>query len=40
MEDIKDLMKEGAKLGYLWTENFFEFGDPLTNKGAPRKINQ
>lgn len=29
MDGIKEFMDEGAKLGYLWVEGFFEIGDPL-----------
>ncbi|MDU0369621.1 AAA family ATPase [Hymenobacter endophyticus] len=32
MPDIVAMVEEGAKLGYLWSSNFFEVGDPL----APR----
>jgi predicted ATPase len=29
---VKELVEDGSPLGYLWTSNFFRFGDPL----APR----
>ena len=29
MIGIKEFMEEGAKLGHLWVEGFFEIGDPL-----------
>ena len=32
MPDIVAMVEEGSKLGYLWSSNFFEVGDPL----APR----
>ncbi len=35
MKSISDLINEGANLGYLWTEGFFDSGDPLTNAGEP-----
>ena len=37
MQGIKELLEAGAKLGQLWMEGFFEFGDPLTNAGGPRR---
>lgn len=33
---IKELVQEGASLGYLWMEGHFGIGDPLVNFGAPR----
>ena len=36
MQRIKEFMDTGGKLGHLWMEGFFEFGDPLTNSGGPR----
>jgi predicted ATPase len=36
MQGIPEFMAEGAALGNLWMEGFFEFGDPLKNQGAPR----
>ena len=35
MQGIPEFMAEGATLGHLWAENYFEAGDPLTNAGAP-----
>ena len=37
MQGIKHFLEAGAKLGQLWMEGFFEFGDPLTNAGGPRR---
>ena len=37
MLGINDFLDAGAKLGQLWMEGFFEFGDPLTNAGGPRR---
>ena len=37
MLGINDFLEAGAKLGQLWMEGFFEFGDPLTNAGGPRR---
>ena len=37
MLGINHLMEAGAKLGQLWMEGFFEFGDPLTNAGGPKR---
>ncbi len=36
MRGIKAFMAEGALLGELWIEGYFEVGDPLTNTGGPR----
>ncbi len=37
MRGIKEFLEDGARLGELWMEGFFEFGDPLTNAGGPKK---
>ena len=37
MLGINEFMEAGAKLGQLWMEGFFEFGDPLTNTGGPKR---
>ena len=37
MLGIEQLLDAGAKLGKLWMEGYFEFGDPLTNAGGPRR---
>ena len=37
MLGIEQLLEAGAKLGKLWMEGFFEFGDPLTNAGGPKR---
>jgi len=37
MAGIPDFMKTGAKLGHLWMEGYFEFGDPLVAAGGPVK---
>lgn len=34
IKGINEFMREGALLGYLWTEGFFGVGDPLTNSGT------
>jgi predicted ATPase len=39
MRGISDMLEAGAKLGQLWTENYFEVGDPLNNAGRPRNGN-
>ena len=36
MLGIKEFIAEGALLGQLWMEGYFEVGDPLTNNGGPR----
>ena len=33
MLGVEQLLDAGAKLGKLWMEGYFEFGDPLTNAG-------
>ncbi|MCX7012701.1 MAG: AAA family ATPase [Candidatus Sumerlaeota bacterium] len=38
MRGVKEFMEEGAQLGQLWMEGYFEFGDPLTNQGGPRVL--
>jgi predicted ATPase len=35
MPGVQDFIQHGAKLGYLWMEGHFEFGDPLTASGGP-----
>ncbi|MCK6496202.1 MAG: AAA family ATPase [Candidatus Omnitrophica bacterium] len=35
MKGIGDFSSNGALLGDLWMEGFFEFGDPLVNAGGP-----
>ena len=37
MQGIEQLLDAGAKLGQLWMEGHFEFGDPLTNAGGPKR---
>ena len=37
MQGIEPLLDAGAKLGQLWMEGYFEFGDPLTNAGGPKR---
>ena len=37
MLGIKEFMEGEAKLGELWMEGYFEFGDPLTNAGGPKR---
>ena len=36
MIGINEFLQTGAKLGQLWMEGHFEFGDPLTNAGGPK----
>lgn len=36
MRGIPEFIAEGATLGNLWMENYFEFGDPLRDQGGPR----
>lgn len=38
MRGITEFMDEGAQLGYLWMEGYFEVGDPLTESGGPRRL--
>ncbi len=35
MRGVPQQLAQGATLGDLWMENFFEVGDPLTNAGGP-----
>ena len=35
MRGIPEFMDQGAQLGHLWAEGFFEVGDPLVNAGGP-----
>lgn len=35
MRGINEFIQHGAKLGHLWMEGHFEFGDPLTASGGP-----
>ena len=37
MLGVEQLLEAGAKLGKLWMEGHFEFGDPLTNAGGPKR---
>ena len=37
MQGINDFLETGGKLGQLWMEGYFEFGDPLTNAGGPKR---
>ncbi len=36
MPGVEKFVAAGASLGDLWMEGHFEFGDPLTNSGAPK----
>lgn len=36
MLGIEAFIAAGALLGQLWTEGYFEVGDPMTNNGGPR----
>lgn len=40
MEGVRHFMDEGAQLGFLWTQGFFEFGDPLTPSGDPSDVSR
>jgi predicted ATPase len=35
MRGVKDFMAQGALLGHLWVEGYFEVGDPLTASSGP-----
>jgi predicted ATPase len=37
MQNIKEFVDAGAKLGDLWMEGHFEVGDPLTNAGGEKR---
>ena len=37
MQGVNDFLETGGKLGDLWMEGYFEFGDPLTNAGGPKR---
>jgi predicted ATPase len=37
MRGIKEFMHQGALLGHLWMEGYFEIGDPLTAEGGPKE---
>lgn len=37
MQGVKEFIQNGAQLGQLWIESFFEVGDPLTNSGGPKR---
>jgi predicted ATPase len=36
MPIVRTMMNEGAKLGALWMEDYFDVGNPLKNAGNPR----
>ena len=36
MKGVKQFMDQGALLGSLWMEDFFDVGNPLKNAGAPQ----
>lgn len=36
MKGIKEFMDQGALLGHLWMEGYFEVGDPLIASGGPK----
>lgn len=38
MAGVQAFMEEGAKLGDLWMENYFEVGDPLTEGGGAKEV--
>lgn len=37
MSGIKEFIENGALLGHLWMEGYFDVGDPLTASGGPKK---
>ena len=37
MEGIREFQEEGALLGSLWMEGYFDAGDPLTNSGGVKQ---
>lgn len=37
MKGIREFMDQGAQLGQLWMEGYFEVGDPLVASGGPRQ---
>jgi len=37
MQGVKDFKEQGATLGSLWMEDYFEVGNPLINAGGPKK---
>jgi predicted ATPase len=39
MQGVKEFMKNGALLGQLWMEGYFDVGDPLTAQGGPKYEN-
>ncbi len=40
MQGISQFIENGALLGHLWVEGYFEFGDPLINSGGPKNTVQ
>lgn len=38
MRGVDEFMETGGKLGHLWMEGYFEFGDPMTNTGGTQEI--
>jgi predicted ATPase len=39
MQGIKEFIKEGAYLGQLWMEDYFDVGNPLNNSGNTKRVN-
>lgn len=37
MRGIREFIDQGALLGHLWMEGYFEIGDPLTAAGGPKE---
>jgi len=37
MQGIRDLVENGAQLGHLWLEGYFDAGDPLEHDGSKRR---
>jgi hypothetical protein len=40
MPGIQNFIENGALLGQLWIEGYFEVGDPLINSGGPKHSRQ
>ncbi|MBE3575652.1 MAG: AAA family ATPase [Firmicutes bacterium] len=40
MKGVREFLAQGAKLGQLWMEGFFEVGDPLAATGAPIPVDE
>ncbi len=40
MQGVSEFVNDGALLGQLWMEGYFDVGDPLTNAGGPKSAKQ